>query len=84
MSQYRRGRNPRQARARKFPYRDYGMQQPSRRKANGEKCAGVVVGPRRHQLVMKYRPFPVYFGLCCALAGLAAVFLQRRKEDGAG
>jgi uncharacterized membrane protein YfhO len=46
---------------------------------------GVVVGPGRHQLAMKYRPFSVYFGLFCTLAGLAvAVFLQRRNEDGAG
>jgi hypothetical protein len=46
---------------------------------------GVVVGPGRHQLVMKYRPFSVYFGFGCTLAGLAvAVFLQRRNEDGAG
>lgn len=47
---------------------------------------GVVVEGGRHRLVMKYRPFSVYFGLFCTLLGLgAAIFLQRRGEpDAAG
>jgi hypothetical protein len=42
---------------------------------------GVVADKGKHQIVMRYRPFSVYFGLVCLLLGLsAAVFLQRRKE----
>ncbi len=46
---------------------------------------GVVVGPGRHRVVMKYRPFTVNFGFACLLLGLgAAVILQRRKEQDSG
>ena len=42
---------------------------------------GVVVDQGKHTVVMRYRPFTVYFGLVCLLSGLAAtVALQRRKE----
>jgi len=45
---------------------------------------GVVVDRGRHELVMKYRPFSVYFGLFCTLLGFgAAVALQRRREPDA-
>jgi hypothetical protein len=46
---------------------------------------GVVVGPGRHIITMRYRPFSVFFGLFCTVLGLAAaVLLQRRRErDGA-
>lgn len=43
---------------------------------------GVVVGPGRHQVTMKYRPFSVYFGVVCLALGLAGTaVLQRRKVD---
>jgi hypothetical protein len=42
---------------------------------------GAVVDRGRHQMVMKYRPGSVYFGLFCLILGLAgAVVLQRRPE----
>lgn len=46
---------------------------------------GVVVGPGRHIVTMRYRPFSVYFGLFLTVLGLAAaITLQRRREkDGA-
>ncbi len=45
---------------------------------------GVVVDPGRHQVVMRYRPFTVYFGFACLLLGLGvAVVLQRRKNPSA-
>lgn len=46
---------------------------------------GVVVPAGRHIVTMNYRPFSVYFGFVCTLAGLAgAIVLQRRREsDGA-
>jgi len=46
---------------------------------------GVIVPVGTHTVTMNYRPFSVYFGFLCTLAGLAgAVVLQRRRElDGA-
>jgi hypothetical protein len=42
---------------------------------------GVVVPAGRHEVVMRYRPFSVYFGFALTLLGLAAaVVLQRRRE----
>ncbi len=42
---------------------------------------GVIVPAGAHTVTMNYRPFSVYFGFLCTLAGLAgAVFLQRRRE----
>ena len=41
----------------------------------------VVVEAGSHEVVLQYRPFPVYFGFVCTLLGLAAaVFLQQRPE----
>lgn len=43
---------------------------------------GVIVPPGRHVVTMNYRPFSVYFGFLCTLAGVAlAVVLQRRRES---
>ena len=46
---------------------------------------GVVVGAGKHTVVMRYRPFSVYFGFALTLVGLAAaVAIGRRRElDGA-
>ncbi len=46
---------------------------------------GVTVPPGRHTVTMNYRPFWVYVGFLCTLAGLAgAIILQcRREEDSA-
>jgi hypothetical protein len=46
---------------------------------------GVVVGPGRHIVTMRYRPFSVYFGLFLTLLGLAAAIALgcRRERDGA-
>ena len=42
---------------------------------------GVVVPAGRHEVVMRYRPLSVYFGLALTILGLlAAVVLQRRPE----
>jgi uncharacterized membrane protein YfhO len=42
---------------------------------------GVIVPAGTHTVTMNYRPFSVYFGFLCTLAGLAAaVLLQRRHE----
>jgi Bacterial membrane protein YfhO len=42
---------------------------------------GVIVTAGRHNVTMQYRPFSVYFGFLCTLAGLAgAIVLQRRPE----
>jgi hypothetical protein len=42
---------------------------------------GVVVPAGTHTVTMNYRPFSVYFGFLCTLAGLAgAILLQRRHE----
>jgi hypothetical protein len=43
---------------------------------------GVVVEQGRHKVAMTYRPWTVYLGLACALAGLlGAVLLQLRAEE---
>ena len=46
---------------------------------------GVVVDAGKHTVVMRYRPFSVYFGFALTLLGLAAaVVIGRRRElDGA-
>ena len=42
---------------------------------------GIVVPAGKHEVVMRYLPFSVYFGLTCTFLGLAgAVVLQRRRE----
>jgi len=42
---------------------------------------GVVMEGGKHTVVMRYRPFSVYFGFVCTLLGLAAAFaLHRRRE----
>ena len=46
---------------------------------------GVVVPAGKHTVAMRYRPFSVYFGFACTLAGLAAAIVlgRRREPDGA-